>query len=56
MYIVFLRYDVLCVLSMKGDLGVSAISDVLRMNRLFRDGRSKRNVILYNISEWTLCV
>ena len=48
MYIVFLRYDVLCVLSMKGDLGVSAISDVLRMNRLFRDGRSKRNVILYN--------
>jgi hypothetical protein len=26
------------------------------VNCIFRDGRSKRNVILYNISEWTLCV
>jgi len=41
MYIVFLRYDVLCVLSIKGDLGVSAISDVLRMNRLFREEEVK---------------
>jgi len=47
MYIVFLRYDVFCVLSIKGELRLSAISDVLRINFLFRVGRNKRNVIPY---------